>query len=539
MRLRVQTDHFTTLLLAALGLAPVGACGGTFATNVGDGGPPGSGGGAGDGAAGTGFGTGGDFVGAGGDIIGTGGSSTGTAGTVIEGTGGYVGTGGGVPTSPFSCIPVPVMVPAGSSQNQFVRCANNMVHRPYKVDCQSSLPRPDMLKDVPDAGIMNQCTSDADCTAKPHGYCDYPDYSFGPRPPYEVATCSYGCVRDEECGMNQICVCGNPVGHCESASCSTDAECGAGLVCGTYTPNPGCPGEAFACQTYVDQCAADTDCMPPSQCTFQQGHRVCSPIMCAVGRPFLIEGHARLASRTTGDDWSANGARPDVSRFAPADRARLGEEWTKIGLMEHASIAAFARFTLQLMSLRAPADLIERSNAAQRDETLHAKLAFGIASAYTGRDIGPGPLDIRGALEAGSLQEIVVNVIREGCIGETVAAVEAAEALEHAVDPAVRDALARVAHDELTHADLAWRFVRWALDQGGEALRDVVRKELERARPQPAAVELDGEARTVLLMGGILPPSLKREVHATTLEQVVRVCARALLSESGALADVG
>ena len=38
MRLRVQTDSFTTLLLAALGLAPIGACGGAVATNAGGGG---------------------------------------------------------------------------------------------------------------------------------------------------------------------------------------------------------------------------------------------------------------------------------------------------------------------------------------------------------------------------------------------------------------------------------------------------------------------------------------------------------------------
>ena len=68
--------------------------------------------------------------------------------------------------------------------------------------------------------------------------------------------------------------------------------------------------------------------------------------------------------------------------------------------MEHASVAAFARFTLHLMSLGAPAALVERSNAALADETLHAKLAFAIASGYAGRAIGPGPLAIDGAFAA-------------------------------------------------------------------------------------------------------------------------------------------
>ena len=82
----------------------------------------------------------------------------------------------------------------------------------------------------------------------------------------------------------------------------------------------------------------------------------------------------------------------------------------------------------------------------------------------------------------GSFEEILINVIREGCIGETVAAVEAAEALEHAVDPMVRDALARIAKDELRHADLAWQFVRWALDRGGRNLSDRWRDESSRLR---------------------------------------------------------
>src|SRR6476646_1785252 len=39
MRLRVEADHFTPLFLAALGLATLGACSGTLATEGTDGGP--------------------------------------------------------------------------------------------------------------------------------------------------------------------------------------------------------------------------------------------------------------------------------------------------------------------------------------------------------------------------------------------------------------------------------------------------------------------------------------------------------------------
>jgi hypothetical protein len=417
----------------------------------------------------------------------------------------------------------------------FQICQNGMKHRPFKGEC------PAYMRDIVfavDGGVVdggNSCLRDSDCTAKPHGYCGFIDTLGGPRIPGYPAQCSYGCVRDEECGANQICVCDNPVGHCESATCKVDAQCGGGLVCGSYVPNPGCPGEAFACQTPSDQCAVDSDCKAlGSHCTYQQGHRSCINVTCAVGRPFLVAGSARTAARGTSSEWQVTGARPDRARVSPEARARLAEEWTKVGLMEHASIAAFARFTLQLMSVGAPADLIERSNAAMSDETLHARMAFSIASGYAGRDVGPGRLDVTGALEGGSLREILINVIREGCIGETIAAVEAAEALEHAVDPVVRNALARISKDELRHADLAWQFVRWAIETGSDDLREVVERELDTARASFLVVSSNaiGDDPPGLLAGGILGDSLKRELRAATFERVVLVCARALLDRS-------
>jgi hypothetical protein len=64
-----------------------------------------------------------------------------------------------------------------------------------------------------------------------------------------------------------------------------------------------------------------------------------------------------------------------------------------------------------------------------------------------------------------SLADIIELVIVEGCIGETSAALEALEAAEAETDPVLRSAYARIAADEQRHAELAFRFVRWALEQ--------------------------------------------------------------------------
>src|SRR5262249_10818235 len=143
----------------------------------------------------------------------------------------------------------------------------------------------------------------------------------------------------------------------------------------------------------------------------------------------LVGGVERKAGATDRADW---GGALSVEAFAEGDRARLAEAWTEMGLMEHASIAAFARFTLELLALGAPRDLVARSNAAQVDETRHAELCFGVAAAFGGSAVGPGRLRVDGSLDDISLAKVVANVIREGCIGETIAALEAAESREHA-----------------------------------------------------------------------------------------------------------
>lgn len=50
--------------------------------------------------------------------------------------------------------------------------------------------------------------------------------------------------------------------------------------------------------------------------------------------------------------------------------------WSADALAEHTSIASFARFTLQLLALDAPSDLLSRSQQAGKDEMEHARLCF-------------------------------------------------------------------------------------------------------------------------------------------------------------------
>ncbi len=212
--------------------------------------------------------------------------------------------------------------------------------------------------------------------------------------------------------------------------------------------------------------------------------------------------------------------------------------------MEHASIAAFARFALELMSLGAPSRLLAATQAAMADETVHARDAFALASAYAGRNLGPGLLDVHHALTLRSPLEVVRTAILEGCIGETVAAVEAAEALAHATDPAVRAALARVSPDETKHAELGWQFVRWVLESGPEQLRAVaaaellavVRTERTWSESQTAAYRA-GPSEPALLAHGVLDEGTRLELRRRVLAEIIEPCALALVRTAGGAAS--
>jgi hypothetical protein len=152
----------------------------------------------------------------------------------------------------------------------------------------------------------------------------------------------------------------------------------------------------------------------------------------------------------------------------------LTDAWCTDAQMEHASVASFARFTLELLALGAPADIVSASQSASLDEVEHARLCFALASRFSGQSIGPGQLDMTGVLRGTSLAECAGWTVIEGCIGETIAALTARAQIDVAKDDQVRQALLRIAEDEERHAALAWRFVAWAIAVGGAPVRAAV-----------------------------------------------------------------
>ncbi len=238
---------------------------------------------------------------------------------------------------------------------------------------------------------------------------------------------------------------------------------------------------------------------------------------------------ANVAAR---NDWSAKDMAPNLVGLDERIRDELANAWEHTARMEHASIAAFARFSLELLSLGAPSDLIERTNAAMVDETKHARVAFAMVSVYRGKPTGPGRLPTARAMDdSDDVCSILRRVIREGCIGETVAAVEAGEASAGAIDAVVGQTLGMIASDESEHAELAWRTVKWALETFGADVRKVVRDEIVLLSNELATVHeiRRTERDETLLRHGVVTSEVRGTIRRATIGQVVVPCLEGLL----------
>ncbi len=252
---------------------------------------------------------------------------------------------------------------------------------------------------------------------------------------------------------------------------------------------------------------------------------------CAPGRPFTVNGVDRLADARARDDWR-DAIAIDVDSVPPALRLALARAWTEDARCEHAAVASFARFAIQLLALGAPADLVARAQRAMGDELRHARAFFGLASAYGDRPVGPGPLDTSDALADGTdLEHVVVATVREGCIAETISLVQLATAQADARDPALRSLLATIVEEELEHVELAWSFVGWALARGDARLHAAVAAAFaaaETAIPRSPAIEIADASRS-RARGRLTAEERSSTAHAT-LRDVVRPCAARLLA---------
>lgn len=311
------------------------------------------------------------------------------------------------------------------------------------------------------------------------------------------------------------------------------ATFGCGMIATSPTPTDdevkakflanGCLQRPSTCNGCCNRAQDEGEPQPDGSCCYT----FCSGACC--GRPFVVDDVPQLAAAERRRDWTA--------AFAPLAAhnllsARIAAEWLEDARMEHASIASFARFTLDLLAYGAPAALVEAAQRAALDECEHAKLCFGLAARFGAGDFGPAQLPAAGATVAPSLWHAATAAFREGCVSETYSALQAAEACARATDPEVKRALERIAKDEANHAELAWSFVAWSSARLGNDFKAELRRELAslRAMPRPPANDTDSEPTSALNAAGRLTARDKARLDYTAVHAVIAPCVEALLS---------
>jgi hypothetical protein len=192
-------------------------------------------------------------------------------------------------------------------------------------------------------------------------------------------------------------------------------------------------------------------------------YAVCGPMRAApvIGRPPRDGETIAMAPATRSAAWRASTGSRNARSIALHD-----------ALLEHASVAAFARLSLSLLAFGAPPDLVARAHEAALDEIRHAQISFARAG---GGAIGPGPCPAFAELRAHrSLVELAEETFVDGCVGETIASLKLR--LHGDGDATLRE----MARDEERHAELAWRIVEWAVAVGGDDVADRIAHLAER-----------------------------------------------------------
>jgi hypothetical protein len=136
---------------------------------------------------------------------------------------------------------------------------------------------------------------------------------------------------------------------------------------------------------------------------------------------------------------------------------------------EAESVRAFERIARELRAHGAPDELCRAADDAALDERRHAERCARLAGV-------PARIE-HDALPVRTQCELAIDNAREGCVGESYAALVATVQATAALLPALREHFAAIAADELAHAALAHAIAEWLEPQLTDEERELVRAE--------------------------------------------------------------
>lgn len=166
----------------------------------------------------------------------------------------------------------------------------------------------------------------------------------------------------------------------------------------------------------------------------------------------------------------------------PAASDRVRREWLRRVEAEYRSAAFTQHFTLWLIQIGAPPDLLTDGLRIVGDELIHAELSHTVFADAGGVGTPHLHRETLGLLRRESVP-LEVDVLRVTvdvfCLGETVAVRLFKRLRAGCKVPSARRALDRILRDEVRHRDFGWTTLEWLLQTPLEtSLREALGREL-------------------------------------------------------------
>ncbi|MFO0613789.1 MAG: hypothetical protein U0414_14450 [Polyangiaceae bacterium] len=259
------------------------------------------------------------------------------------------------------------------------------------------------------------------------------------------------------CAGTTGCACPPPSGHIKWVPFPPSGEGPAALA---IDCQHAC-GQLVGCQRTVS-----ADGTPGVECGSIEERTSCG----AGRRPLSMAGRARAPRR----GWGAH------------VRARDARTLAELAMLESASVTAFEELARHLEVFGAPADLERRARAAAVEEARHARTMLGLARRAGVRS---KPVRLRTVAPPTLLELGIANAV-EGCAFETFGALLAHHQARTATDRRFREAMAVIAEEETSHAELsrdvdAW--IRTRLDAHAIEAMDRAHRDAWRVLARPRA----------------------------------------------------
>ncbi len=248
------------------------------------------------------------------------------------------------------------------------------------------------------------------------------------------------------------------------------------------------------------------------------------------GRQIRSFGRALLAPVVPGSAWTQDDiALGSCAELDDSTRQALARQWRENGRTEHASVAAFAELTRELMVLGAPPALLASAQRDALDEIRHTELCFALARALDGKEEGPGPLEAAGRNLSGhlgsrtaALASLAVSSLIDGVLHEGLSARVLARLARRCQDAEVAAMVKTIAADEGRHAAHGWDVVRWCVAEGGVPVVHALRGAAKIVADQAASAQSEGAKDGSWERHGIHGDALHDEEYAKAVADLRR-----------------